>query len=439
MQKISKIKFARTVSQIIFLILYPGLFALSFSEIGNLCSMLIHGTGNVYSDFSTILTAAVLLIITATLGRFFCGWMCTFGAMNDLLYYLNIKIFKNKFNLKVSEDLDSVLKYLKYIILLFIFFVFWIFKAKPSFNTNPWTSFANIVSTSPTIPSLSIGLVFLIFIIICSFFIERFFCRYLCPLGAIFAITSKLRFINIAKPKSECGKCTACTHTCSMGLKLYAVDKVKDGDCINCFKCIDTCPKNNARVSLGRKAINTMMISAISILSFFALYNIKKPLSKYLNQKAVLDMMENPTTSNLSFNNNNNVTTPSNNNGSNNISTGSSNTNMTSSSEINTNTNTTTTASSNSSVQYTPGTYTGSAFGHSSEIDVSVTVSSNKIDSVKVTQINDTPGYYEQPMVLIPQEILDSQSTNVDVVSGATYSSMGIINAVKKALGKAVK
>lgn len=436
MQNFFKTKYTRTISQVLFLIFYPGLFALSFSEIGNVCSMIIHGTGNIYSDLYTILTAGILLILTATLGRFFCGWMCTFGAMNDLLYYLNIKIFKKKFDIKIAEDLDSILKNLKYIILIFIFFVFWIFRAKPSFNTNPWTSFANIISIHPVMPSLNLGLLFLIMIVIGSFFIERFFCRYLCPLGAIFAITSKLKFVHITKPRSECGKCTACSTKCSMGLKLYAVDKVKNGDCINCFKCVDICPKNNAKVSLARKAIDTLIISAISLLSFFVLYNIKNPLSKYLNQKAVLDMMENPNTSNLSFNNNN-VTASSSNNGSNNISTGSSNTNMTSSTKINTITSNNT--HSSSLVQYTPGTYTGSAFGHSSEIDVSVNVSSNKINSINITQINDTPGYYEQPVQLIPQEIIDSQSANVDVVSGATSSSMGIINAVKKALAKAGK
>lgn len=439
MQKFFKIKYARAISQIVFFIMYPGLFALSFSKIGNTYSMIINGTGNIYSELTSILSAGILLVLTATLGRFFCGWMCSFGAMNDLLYYLKTKVFKIKFKIKITQELDFMLKKLKYIVLLFIFVVFWTFGAKFSFNTNPWTSFANIISIQTIIPSISLGLLFLVIIMIGDFFIERFFCRYLCPLGAIFVMTSKLKFVHIKKPISECGNCKACTVKCSMGLSLYKQDKVTDGDCINCFKCVDICPKNNATVSLGRRAINTITIAAISILSFLALYNIEKPLAKALNQKLVaseLAKYSNNSNSNITFNNNSsNNSSSSNANASNNSNTNGSNTN--SDSSASTSNASSTNSGSTSTAKYTPGTYTGNAFGYISNIEVSVSVSSNRIDNVVITQINDTPGYYEQPVALIPEEIIGSQSTNVDVVSGATYSSNGIINAVKKALSKA--
>lgn len=86
---------------------------------------------------------------------------------------------------------------------------------------------------------------------------------------------------------------------------------------------------------------------------------------------------------------------------------------------------------------YADGTYSGTAFGYQSNITVSVTTSSDEITSVTVDSINDTPGYYMRTVETIPQEIIAAQSTNVQVVSGATYSSNGIIEATQSALDQA--
>lgn len=434
MKDILKLKYSRAISQIVFFILYPGLFALSFSQIGRTYSMLISSSSNVYTLGMSIVSALVLLILTAVLGRFFCGWMCSFGSLCDILYYINTKLFKNKLKIKIGYKTDFWLKKLKYIILLFIFVVFWTFKFKPSTNMDPWTTFANLIALPPQLPTLSIGLALLIIIVIGDFLIERFFCRYLCPLGAIFAVTSKLKFINIRKPKSECGKCTLCSKKCSMNLKLYEVDRVTDGNCINCFKCVSVCPKNNARVSVVKRAVNTITVVAISILAFFGLQKVQTKATNVLSKKIVAQ------TSNQGSLNAEISAMNSQSSNSNNDSNSNSNNNQTAS-------NTTNSASSNSSTSsdsyYVPtkgfnaGTYTGTARGYKSNITVSVTVSSNQIENVDITSIHDTPEYEATPVATIPSEILSKQSPYVDVVSGATYSSNGIINAVKKALAKA--
>ncbi|MGL4452793.1 MAG: FMN-binding protein [Sarcina sp.] len=283
---------------------------------------------------------------------------------------------------------------------------------KFSFNTDPWRSFVNIISLHMALLTFNFGLFLFILIVIGDFFIERFFCRYLCPLGAIFVFTSKLKFLRIKKPKDKCGKCTACTKTCSMNLNLYKVNIVKDADCINCFKCIEVCPKKNAKLSIGQKTLNTLAIISVSIISFFILYAIKKPTTKFLNKKIVNVEISNAFTKSL--------------------------TDETSNNKPNTNTNVSANkSSSTTNPTYTNGTYTGQAFGYNGEIEVAVTINSNNINNIKITKINDTPSYAQQPSILIPQEIISSQSTNINAISGATSTSFGIINAVKNALGKA--
>jgi len=88
-------------------------------------------------------------------------------------------------------------------------------------------------------------------------------------------------------------------------------------------------------------------------------------------------------------------------------------------------------------VTYKDGTYEGSARGYHPGLTVSVTVSGGKIASIEITSHNETPGFYEKAFNSVPDEIIDSQSTSVDTVSGATRSSVGIINAVANALKNA--
>ena len=83
------------------------------------------------------------------------------------------------------------------------------------------------------------------------------------------------------------------------------------------------------------------------------------------------------------------------------------------------------------------GTYEGKAMGHNAEIDVAVTLDNNKITSVKILKNFETPAVSELPKKVIPQMIVDNQSLKVDRISGATFTSIGILNAVRSALGKA--
>ena len=86
---------------------------------------------------------------------------------------------------------------------------------------------------------------------------------------------------------------------------------------------------------------------------------------------------------------------------------------------------------------YTAGTYTGTAAGHNGDITVSVTFTDNAIASVEVTVQSETPTLSDKALTEIPQAIVDNQSLGVDTVSGATFTSRGIINAVADAVDQA--
>lgn len=410
MKKFFKIQYLRLIVQIIFFVLYPGLFALTFTQIGKTYSMLINLSGNPYTLGISLTYALILLLFTTILGRFFCGWMCSFGTMSDFLYYINKKLFKRKLQIKITNKIDYFLKKLKYIILLFIFVLFWTFNFKSSTNLDPWTSFANLIAIPPKLTSTSIGFILLLFIIIGDFLIERFFCRYLCPLGAIFSLISKFSIFKIKKTINKCGSCKACSVHCSMKIKLYQVDKVTDGNCINCYKCISVCPKKNANITVSKTTMNVFLASAISILTFFGLYKIQSIISTNLSKDLIAQTSNNGRLQTELENLNNTQTNISNN-----------------------------MISYIPTKNFIPGTYEGTARGYTSNITTKVVVSSHKIESIKITQINDSASYDHQPIIQIPAQIVEAQTPYVDVISGATQTSEGIKHAVMIALNKAKK
>ena len=87
--------------------------------------------------------------------------------------------------------------------------------------------------------------------------------------------------------------------------------------------------------------------------------------------------------------------------------------------------------------KYVDGTYEGTSSGYASNLKVQVLISSGQITDVQVVSHNETPGFFERAIETVPAEIIQSQSTNVDTASGATYTSIGIINAVNDALSSA--
>lgn len=405
-KKVSKFQIFRTAVQIAFLILLPGLFTLTFSQLGRLYSLIIKGNFSLSQAFPQIITAVTVIAVTIFFGRFFCGFLCAFGTFNDLIYLVSRKIFKVKF--RINPKIDAALKYVKYFILIFIVIIMWTMGIHAFQSSSPWDAFAQLTQFPQGISDYAAGFIILAFIAIGAAFIERFFCRYLCPLGAIFSIVSRLRIFNISKPNDKCGKCRLCTNSCSMGIPLYKSSKVTSGECINCFKCLDVCPRENTAANIAGEDITPAFASSLAIAAFAGMYSV--------NNLAGAVISKNNTQASYSENK------------------------SSISQSVNTSSADSNSDSSNTQTQqkYKDGTYTGTGNGFRPGLEVSVTVKGGKISDIQITNINDTPGYYDQPVSIIPQEIINAQSTNVDAVSGATRSSNGIMMAVEDALQKAV-
>jgi len=392
-KKFSNLQILRFIIQIAFFVLVPGMYINAFSGIRQMYTGIIKHTFNFAQYYPQMIEAIAIIPVTILLGRFFCGWMCAFGTLGDIIYHISSKVFKVSF--RISEEADRVLKYVKYVLLGFLVLVVWSFGLSLS-GTNPWDAFG-VLATVGKMPDFSyafteftVGSIILILIIIGSFFIERFFCRYLCPLGAVFAIVSRLKFVKISKTRDKCGACRICTKSCAMGIPLYKYDKVDSGECINCLKCIPACPRKNVSASVADSDVRPVIASTLAVAVMTGTYCIGTLVAN-----------------GAGMNTGANLTTQ-------------------------------TSAQGTSEGKYANGTYEGSGTGfRGATTTVSVTVKSGAISDIQTVSYGDDAPYFNRAYNSIVNEILSTQSTEVDAVSGATFSSNGIMEAVKNALTNA--
>ena len=240
--KLKRLQIVRTLIQIGFFVFMPSLFSQAFAGIKEVVSLMGKGQPLKMSDF--LIKLIVLCILTIVFGRIFCGFMCSFGAIGDWFYMLSEFIQKKngmKFP-KISEKAQINLQKFKYVVLLFIVLLCFSENGEYVTKYSPWTVFSLITQKNFKIGAYIIGIVLLVLIIIGMMFKERFFCQFICPLGAVFSLLPKNFLFSVKKKEEKCfNGCKACTNKCPVHLK-YDEAGMREGECISCGRCFMVCP-----------------------------------------------------------------------------------------------------------------------------------------------------------------------------------------------------
>ena len=380
-KKISPLQIVRAVIQLIAFVTVPALFITIFSSVGNIVMSLIGGSFVLSENLGSIILVLGVFLVTIVFGRYFCGFVCSFGAMQDLLAAIGRLI---PFKARIPEKADKWLKYAKFAVLAFVAVGVWGFSVTGDAVWSPWTVFgmySSLSGWSSLRYFLTLGGAFLLLIIIGSLFIERFFCKYLCPLGAMFALASKTRLNPIKRKSEKCGSCRLCTAKCPMSVPLYRFDEVSSGECINCMKCTEICPNENIAAEMLPAVSGTLAVTAVAGLYYAGVLSYTPEANT--DRSAVYAQTE-PT----------------------------------------------------SEGGYTDGTYTGTGKGFRGDIKVTVEVENGVISDITVDSYKDDREFFSKAESSIISAVISSQSTDVDAVSGATFSSNGLIEAIKNALGE---
>ncbi|MBK8048052.1 MAG: 4Fe-4S binding protein [Anaerolineales bacterium] len=83
-------------------------------------------------------------------------------------------------------------------------------------------------------------------ILMASFFIPRFWCKYTCPLGGALSLISHISFLRIRRTESTCKSCALCSRPCPMGIAVEKADPLVNTNCIGCLECVDVCPRHGS-------------------------------------------------------------------------------------------------------------------------------------------------------------------------------------------------
>jgi polyferredoxin len=229
---------------------------------------------------SSLVLAIGIIISVIILRKGFCGYVCPFGAIQELIGNLNPKLKKDK-RIKYNS-VDDYAKYVKYVLLVLIIILTsitgtLIFKNYDPFNTFFHFGKGVFWDYEPLeLTTHLIGLSITIFILVMSYFISRFWCKYLCPLGATMNLFSRLSFSRIKYDKSKCINCSICHKKCPMQINPTKNNYIKNIDCIDCNICVSKCPKNALERTLFNKKINLSKYLIMFLILFFSIIVIAK-------------------------------------------------------------------------------------------------------------------------------------------------------------------
>ena len=211
-----------------------------------------------------------IVVVGVVLSRFFCGWLCAFGALQGIFGWLGRKIFRRRFT--VPQALDKILRYLKYLVLVAVVFFTWRAADLVIRPYDPLAAYAHLSAGLAEVwAEFAVGFVLLVVILVLSMLYERAFCKYVCPLGAVNALLGRIPLFRIKRIESTCISCSACDHACPMNIEVSKVQKVDSPECISCMECVTACPtkKPSLVTTLGGKAVRTGAIAALGIVLYF--------------------------------------------------------------------------------------------------------------------------------------------------------------------------
>lgn len=201
---------------------------------------------------SLVLAGAVLVL--ALVGRgFFCGWLCPLGSLQEMVHAAGravtdrvppLRRLRRRLELDAGtkrwQRIDRVLRWGRWLVLAWAIIGAALTGTMVFRVADPWIALLMVAQFE-----VSLAFVVLVATLVLALFVERPFCRYACPLGAVQSLAGKLSPIAVQRDASACLGCDLCNQACPMAIPVNTRTRVTDASCIGCLECVGACPSQN--------------------------------------------------------------------------------------------------------------------------------------------------------------------------------------------------
>lgn len=216
---------------------------------------------------SNLVLLGSLGVLTLGLSGSFCGWLCPFGALQDFFAWVGRLLFGGR-KYFVPARLHLWLRQLRWAVLALIVWMSAKYAALWFADYDPFRAFFHFKFESAA------AVILVLVTVIGGVLVERFFCLYACPLGALVGGVGLLGAVKIRRDEAACVDCSLCARACPSRIAVDTAGVVRDQHCTMCAECVEVCPAPGAlRMSSGApgESLRPAAVGIASLLVFFAL------------------------------------------------------------------------------------------------------------------------------------------------------------------------
>lgn len=215
-----------------------------FLPIGGLASLklwLFTGTFDLIHPAALVLLTTFLLM-SLIAKKSFCAWLCPVGSISEAMAWVGRKVLGRNFIM--WPRLDVVLRVLKYLLLAFFVKILLIDMsvfAISAFLHSPYWKMADVKMLRFFTHISTLSLIIVVTTALLSLVYKNFWCRYLCPYGALLGLVSMFSLFKIRRDTKSCTDCRQCSAACPALIQVHGKIRVADPECIGCMSCVDAC------------------------------------------------------------------------------------------------------------------------------------------------------------------------------------------------------
>ena len=210
------------------------------------------------------------LLISILFRKAFCSWLCPIGTISEALWKLGRRFLKRSWHF--PRWVDIALRSLKYLLLgLFLYAVGGMSaESIAAFQSSPYGLVADVKMLHFFRYLSDTAAITIAALVILSVFFKNFWCRYLCPYGALVGLASIFSPAAIRRDTQSCIDCAKCTKACPALLKVDSLITVRSAECTGCLECVAACPAEGAlQMAVGRRYRLSPWVLAVGLAVVF--------------------------------------------------------------------------------------------------------------------------------------------------------------------------